>query len=92
MTTSAAATLSTTSIITPREQEVLHMIAHEHSTKQIAQQLYISYETAHSHRKNLLRKLDVGNAAGLVRKGFELGILQLGMRYANHDSCMVKYA
>jgi len=36
MTTSAAANLSTTSIITHREQEVLHMIAWEYSTKRIA--------------------------------------------------------
>lgn len=82
MTTSAAATLRSTSIITIREQEVLHLIAWEHSTKEIAQQLYVSYETAHSHRKNLMRKLDVSNTAGLVRRGFELGLLKLQLAEA----------
>ena len=80
MTTSATATLSTTSIITPREQEVLHMIAWEYSTKEIAQKLYVAYETVHSHRKNLKRKLDASNVAGLVRRGFELGLLQLSLQ------------
>lgn len=82
MTTSAKPTLQKTSFITVREQEILHLIAYGHSTKQIADKLYISYETAHSHRKNLLRKLSASNAAGLVRIGFEVGILQVGMREA----------
>ena len=82
MTISARAIISTTSIITPREQEVLHMIAWEYSTKEIAQKLYVSYETVHSHRKNLLRKLNASNVAGLVRIGFELGILRVGMQGA----------
>lgn len=77
MTTSSATTLRSTSIITPREQEVLHMISWEYSMKEIAQKLYLAYETVHSHRKNLKRKLSVTNTAGLVRKGFELGLLQL---------------
>ena len=63
--------------ITPRERQVLHMIAHEYSAKEIAQQLFISCETVHSHRKNLKRKLNASNIAGLVRIGFELGLLQL---------------
>ena len=64
-------------IITPREEEVLHLIATEYSTKEIAQKLFISYETVHSHRKNLKRKLKASNAAGLVRVGFEMGILKI---------------
>jgi len=63
--------------ITPREKEVLHLIAHEYSTKQIAFKLSVAYETAHSHRKNLLRKLEVKNAAGLVRVAFEEGLLHV---------------
>lgn len=60
---------------TKREREILHLIAHEHTTKEIAKQLYISYETVQTHRKNLLMKLEVKNTAGLVRRAFERRIL-----------------
>lgn len=62
--------------ITPREQEVLHLIAHEHSSKEIAQMLYVSYETVHSHRKNIMSKIGVRNAAGMVRVAFEQGLIR----------------
>jgi DNA-binding CsgD family transcriptional regulator len=61
--------------ITTREREVLKLIAFEHSTIEIADVLYISSHTVTSHRKNLLHKLNAKNTAGLVRKGFELGLL-----------------
>lgn len=58
-----------------REQEVLHLIAYENTDKEIAAKLYISSHTAISHRKKLLQKLSARNAAGLVRRAFELGLL-----------------
>ena len=61
--------------ISNREKEVLHLVAFEKTTKEIAAQLYISNHTAISHRKNLMEKLDVRNTAGLVRRGFELGLI-----------------
>jgi len=61
--------------ISQREEQVLHLVAHEYSTKEIARSLYISVNTVLSHRKNLLCKMDAKNTAGLVRRGFELGIL-----------------
>ena len=61
--------------ISKREKEVLHLIAHEYSNKQIAGKLFVSPYTVDSHRKNLLRKLKVTNAAGLVRRAFELNYL-----------------
>lgn len=63
--------------ITKREMQILDLISKEFSTKEIATQLFIAYETAHAHRKNLMRKLKAGNAAGLVRKAFESGLLKL---------------
>ncbi len=63
--------------ITKREKQVLSLIAYEFSTKQIADKLNVAYETAHSHRKNLLRKLDVKNSAGLIRVAFEIGHLSI---------------
>jgi len=60
-----------------REKEILEMVSMEHTTKEIADALYISTHTVISHRKNLMIKLDVKNTAGLVRRGFEYGLLQL---------------
>jgi len=61
--------------ISPREQEVLYLTAHEYTISMIASELFISHHTVISHRKNLLEKLDVKNMAGMVRRGFELGLL-----------------
>lgn len=58
-----------------REKEVLHLIADELTTKEIAKQLYISYETVQTHRKNLLLKLNAKNTAGLMRRAFETRLL-----------------
>ena len=63
--------------ITTREQEVLHLIAYEYSSKQIAHKLYVNHDTVNTHRKNLLRKMGVKNAAGLVRAAFERQILPI---------------
>lgn len=64
--------------ITNREQEVLHLIAYEHSSKEIAKKLFVSYETVNSHRKNMMDKLGVKNTAGLVRVAFERGLMRVG--------------
>ena len=63
--------------LSDREQEVLLLIADEHTHKEIASKLFISCHTAITHRKNLLEKLSVRNTAGLIRRGFELGLLCL---------------
>lgn len=64
-------------IISNREREVLELVAFEKTTKEIASELFISTHTAVSHRKNLMDKLNVRNTAGLVRRGFELGFLNI---------------
>ena len=70
--------------ISNREKEVLHLIAYENTSREIASKLYISNHTANSHRKNLMEKLRVRNTAGLVRRGFELGLIALSP--LNHAS------
>jgi len=67
--------------LTKREQEVLELIAYEYSTKEIAEKLFIGFQTVISHRKSLLKKMDVKNTAGLVRKAYEYGYLILAIRY-----------
>ncbi|MCA6361488.1 MAG: helix-turn-helix transcriptional regulator [Bacteroidetes bacterium] len=57
--------------ITRRELEVLQLIAQQYSTKQIADALHISIPTVETHRRNLLRKINVKNTAGLIRFAVE---------------------
>lgn len=63
--------------ISSREEQVLDLIAFEKTSREIADELFISSHTVISHRKNLMSKLSVSNTAGLVRRAFELGILPL---------------
>ena len=63
--------------ISDREKEVLYLISQEFSAKEIAQELFISFHTANSHRKNIMQKLNAKNTAGMIRMGFEKGILTL---------------
>ena len=66
--------------ISQRESEVLKLVAFELTSKEIAQELFISTNTVNTHKRNLRDKLDVKNLAGMVRRGFELGILSLDER------------
>ena len=65
----------TSAAITTREREILRLVSFEHSSKEIADKLYIAHSTVITHRQNLMNKLNVKNTAGLVRKGFERGLL-----------------
>jgi DNA-binding NarL/FixJ family response regulator len=59
--------------LTDREIEVLKLIAREHTTPEIAEKLFISAYTVETHRKNLIRKLNVKNIAGLVKYAVQQG-------------------
>ena len=61
--------------ITPREKEVLELVAGGRSTKQIADKLNISIRTVESHRINMLKKFSVSNTAELIKKVIELKII-----------------
>lgn len=60
--------------ISPREIEVLKLIAQEYSNSEIAEKLYISIRTVDTHRRNLLEKLGVKNTAGLVKFAIQKGL------------------
>ena len=53
--------------LTRRESEILQLISQAQSNKEIANELYISPETVSVHRKNIMRKLGVNNAASLIK-------------------------
>jgi len=55
------------SSLSPREKEILQLIAEEHTSGEIAKLLFISEKTVEKHRARLMEKLNVRNVAGLVR-------------------------
>ncbi len=60
--------------LTPREKDILRLIAQGQTNQEIADALYLSQRTVENYRFNLCLKLQVNNIAGLVRKAFELGL------------------
>ena len=63
--------------ITPREREVLALIASGKSSKQVAHQLGISFKTAACHRYRIQTKLEAGNTADLTRAALRMGLIDL---------------
>jgi DNA-binding NarL/FixJ family response regulator len=61
--------------LTPREKEVLQLVAEGKSTKQVADKLGIGTRTVESHRVNMLKKMKVSNTAELVKKAIDMRIL-----------------
>jgi DNA-binding NarL/FixJ family response regulator len=61
--------------ITPRQREVLHLIAEGQSTKEIALRLGISIKTVETHRAQIMERLDIHHVAGLVRYAIRAGIV-----------------
>lgn len=69
--------------ITPRELEIIKLIAEEMTNVEIAKKLNNSPMTIITHRKNLLRKLGVKNTAGLIRFAIQHGLLEEGTALQN---------
>ena len=61
--------------LSQREREVLKLIAEGYKNKEIAEDLCISLKTVEKHRANLMKKLDLHNAAGLTVYAVERGIV-----------------
>jgi DNA-binding NarL/FixJ family response regulator len=61
--------------LTMREVEVLRLIADGLNTEEIGTRLYVSPNTIETHRRHLLEKLNVRNAAELVRRAISAGII-----------------
>jgi two-component system response regulator NreC len=62
--------------LTPREREVLRLIADGKTTKQVAQLLGVSAKTADAHRTRLMSKLDIHETASLVRYAIRRGLIE----------------
>jgi DNA-binding NarL/FixJ family response regulator len=63
--------------LTPRQQQILRLLAESHSSKEIAQLLGLTVRTVNSHRGLLMKRLGIHNTAGLVRYAIRQGILPL---------------
>lgn len=62
-------------LLTPRQREILQLIAEGHSTKEIANLLKISVKTVETHRSVLMERLDIHDVAGLVRYAIRAGVV-----------------
>ncbi len=62
--------------LTPREMEVLQLIAEGHPNKKTADLLHISIKTVEKHRQSLMEKLDIHDTASLTRYAIATGIIE----------------
>jgi DNA-binding NarL/FixJ family response regulator len=63
-------------VLTPRELQVLKLIAEAHTSKQIAETLFISIKTVERHRQNILEKLGMRDRVELTRYAIRRGLIQ----------------
>ena len=63
--------------LSPRESEVLQLLAEGKSSKEIAAMLHISVRTADTHRRNIVRKLNLHSVAELTKYAIREGLTQL---------------
>jgi DNA-binding NarL/FixJ family response regulator len=66
-------------VLSAREREVLQLIAEGWSTKNIAEHLYVSIKTAESHRRAIMKKLDLHTVAGLTKYAIKEGLTSLDL-------------
>jgi DNA-binding NarL/FixJ family response regulator len=66
----------TISLLSPREIEILKLIANGLSNNEIAKKLFISPNTVDTHRTNLMQKLNIHNVVGLMKYAIKNGLLE----------------
>ncbi len=65
----------TAQLLSDRERQVLWMLAHGATSKEIASDLDLSVKTVENHRARILEKLDAVNTAAAIGKAYELGLM-----------------
>ena len=78
--TKNALTKTVSARLSPREADVLRLIAEGEAIKQIAESLSLGIKVVENHRDSLLRKLNLGDSVGLTRYAIETGIIESGVR------------
>jgi PAS domain S-box-containing protein len=61
--------------LTPRQREILHLIARGFATREIAVQLHVSVKTVESHRAQLMQRINIHDVAGLTRYAIRTGLV-----------------
>jgi len=62
-------------LLTPRQREILQMIAEGATTRDMARRLHLSVKTVDTHRTQLMDRLDIHDVAGLVRYAIRTGLI-----------------
>jgi DNA-binding NarL/FixJ family response regulator len=62
-------------VLTPRQREVLQLVAEGHSNKEIANRLHVALKTVETHRTELMERLGIHGVAGLVRYAIQVGLV-----------------
>jgi DNA-binding NarL/FixJ family response regulator len=62
-------------VLTPREKEIVRLLAKEFTNEKIAVALSISYRTVETHRKNIMQKTKASNLAGLLKYAYSNGLI-----------------
>ena len=65
--------------LTPREQEVMAMLAEGMNAVQVADELFISPKTVENHRSNMMRKLGLKSTIELVRYAAKIGLIDIDL-------------
>ena len=63
-------------VLTPRQREVLQLVAEGHSNKEIASRLNVSLKTVETHRTELMDRLGIHGVASLVRYAIQVGLVR----------------
>ena len=66
---------TTEAVLTPREKDILQLLADGYSTKEISSHLFVSVNTVETHRKNMLLKTGLRNVAHLIKWAYDNGHL-----------------
>ena len=61
--------------LSERELQVLHLVSDGKTTKEIADELFVSSRTVETHRVNMMKKLNVQNTAELIKKAVKLNLI-----------------
>jgi DNA-binding NarL/FixJ family response regulator len=73
----SSAAASETDRLTPREKQVLQLLAEGNSPRSVAEKLHISVKTVETHRRRLMAKLGIHNLAGLTKYAVRTGLTEI---------------
>jgi DNA-binding NarL/FixJ family response regulator len=65
--------------LTPREQEIMRLLAEGLSIKEVAAKLFISPKTVENHRASIMKKLDLHSSLELLRFAAKIGLLDVDL-------------